>query len=136
MDKSLLPQQTDTMESALDQFEYAKPRFGLQMFSVFAGIGLVLVSVGVYSVVSYTVSQQQREIGIRMALGASAANVRQWVMVGGMRFILVGVALGLLAAFVLARVCLRPGHPTRSRNHPGPCRTRRLLSPLPPRHQS
>ena len=101
MDKSLLPQQTDTMESALDKYEYAKPRFGLQIFSVFAGIGLLLVSVGVYSVVSYTVSQQHREIGIRMALGATAANVRQWVMISGMRFILVGVGFGLVAAFIL-----------------------------------
>jgi putative ABC transport system permease protein len=103
MDKSLLPQRTDTMESSLDQFEYAKPRFGLQIFSVFAAIGLVLVSVGVYSVVSYTVSQQHREIGIRMALGATAVDVRRWVMVGGMRFILAGVVLGLFAAFTLLR---------------------------------
>jgi len=64
----------------------------------------VLVSVGVYSVVSYTVSQQHREIGIRMALGATAANVRQWVMIGGMRFILVGVCIGLFAAFILLRL--------------------------------
>ncbi len=104
MDKSLLPQQTDTMEASLDQYEYAQPRFGLQMFAVFAAIGLMLVSVGVYSVVSYTVSQQHREIGIRMALGATASNVRRWVMVGGMRFILVGVGVGLLAAFALLRL--------------------------------
>ena len=44
------------------------------------------------------------EIAIRMALGATAANVRQWAMIGGMRFILVGVAFGVLAAFVLMRL--------------------------------
>jgi putative ABC transport system permease protein len=104
MDKSVLPQQTNTMEESLDLFQYAQPRFGLELFSVFAGIGLILVSVGVYSVVSYTVSQQHREIGIRMALGASAGNVRGLVMIAGLRFILLGVAVGLVAAFVLLRL--------------------------------
>ncbi len=104
MDKSVHPQQTATMEADLDQFEYAKPRFGLQIFSVFAGIGLILVAVGVYSVVSYTVSQQNKEIGIRMALGASAGSVVRLVMVGGMRFIIVGVAVGLGAAFLILRL--------------------------------
>jgi putative ABC transport system permease protein len=104
MDKSVLPQQTSTMDEALDTFEYAQPRFGLQLFSVFASVGLILVTVGVYSVVSYTVSQQHREIGIRMALGASAASVRGLVMMGGMRFIVIGVGVGLVAALALTRL--------------------------------
>ena len=104
MDKSVVPQQTNTVEEALDLFEFAKPRFGLELFAVFAAIGLILVSVGVYSVVSYTVSQQSREIGIRMALGASAGNVRNLVMRAGMRFILAGVALGIVVAFFLMRL--------------------------------
>jgi putative ABC transport system permease protein len=104
VDKSVRPQQTMTLEDALNQFQYAQPRFGLQIFSVFATVGLILVTVGVYSVVSYTVSQQSREIGIRMALGASASNVLRMVMVGGMRFILAGVAVGLLAAFLVLRL--------------------------------
>jgi putative ABC transport system permease protein len=104
MDKSVLPQQTSTMDEALDTFEYAQPRFGLQLFSVFASVGLILVTVGVYSVVSYTVSQQHREIGIRMALGASAASVRGLVMMSGMRFIVIGVGVGLVAAFALTRL--------------------------------
>jgi predicted permease len=104
MDKSVLPQQTNTMDEALDTFEYAQPRFGLQLFSVFAAVGLILVTVGVYSVVSYTVSQQSREIGIRMALGASAGNVRGLVLVSGMRFIVIGVGIGLVVAFGLMRL--------------------------------
>lgn len=104
MDKSVVPQQTNTVEEALDLFEFAKPRFGLQLFAVFAAIGLVLVSVGVYSVVSYTVSQQSREIGIRMALGAGAANVQSLMMKSGMRFILIGVVLGTAVSFFLMRL--------------------------------
>ena len=104
MDKSVLPQQTGTLTEQLDQYQYAQPRFGLQIFSVFAGIGLVLVSVGVYSVVSYTVSQQNREIGIRMALGASRNDVRGFVIGGGMRFIAVGIIAGIVASLLLLRV--------------------------------
>ncbi|HEX3682534.1 MAG TPA: ABC transporter permease [Bryobacteraceae bacterium] len=103
-DKSVRPQQTMTLEDALNQFQYAQPRFGLEIFSVFAAVGLILVTVGVYSVVSYTVSQQSREIGIRMALGASTSNVLRQVMGGGMRFILIGVGVGLVAAFLLLRL--------------------------------
>ncbi len=104
MDKSVLPQQTNTIDDALDAFVYAQLRFGLQLFTVFACIGLILVTVGVYSVVSYTVSQQNREIGIRMALGASTGNVRTMVMMAGMRFIAIGVAIGLVVAFFLMRL--------------------------------
>jgi len=92
------------METALDENEFAKPRFALQIFSVFAVIGLALVSVGVYSVVSYSVSQQNREIGIRLALGATRNSVLGLVMFSGMRLILAGVGIGLLAAFVILRV--------------------------------
>ncbi|HEY7304013.1 MAG TPA: ADOP family duplicated permease [Bryobacteraceae bacterium] len=104
IDKGVVPQQTNTLDETLDLFEFSKPRFGLQLFSVFAAIGLILVTVGVYSVVSYTVSQQSREIGIRMALGATGSDVRGWVMRSSMRFIVIGVALGILAAFFLMRI--------------------------------
>ena len=103
-DKSVVPQQTSTVEESVDLFELSKPRFGLELFAVFAAIGLMLVSVGVYSVVSYTVSQQTREIGIRMALGASVTNVRRLVMRSGMRFILAGVVLGMVIAFFVMRL--------------------------------
>src|SRR5438874_9997348 len=74
------------------------------MFSVFALIGLLLVSVGVYSVVSYTVSQQVREIGIRMALGGTRKHVRNWVLAHGMRFVAIGIACGAAVAFALLRL--------------------------------
>jgi putative ABC transport system permease protein len=104
LDKTVHPQQTMTLETALNQFQYAQPRFGLQIFSVFAAVGLILVTVGVYSVVSYTVSQQNREIGIRMALGASTGNVLRSVMLAGMRFIVLGMLVGLLASFLIMRL--------------------------------
>ncbi len=104
MDRNLLPQQTNTVEESVNQFELAQPRFGLQMFSAFAAIGLLLVSVGVYSVVSYTVSQQLREIGIRMALGGTRTHVRNWVLASGMRFILIGIVCGFGIALVLLRL--------------------------------
>jgi ABC-type antimicrobial peptide transport system permease subunit len=93
-----------TLAYVLEANEYARPRFRLVLFSVFAAIGLVLVSVGVYSVMSYTVTQQRREIGIRMALGANAREVRSMVLTAGLRWILVGIGIGILFAFMVARV--------------------------------
>jgi putative ABC transport system permease protein len=74
------------------------------LFAVFAGIGLVLVTVGVYSVISYTVSQQSHEIGIRMALGATPGNVRGQVLMSGLRFIGIGIAVGLVLTVITGRV--------------------------------
>lgn len=104
LDRTVIPQQMVTMDYILEVGQYARPRFGLVLFSVFAAIGLVLVTIGVYSVVSWTVTQQQHEIGIRMALGASAANVRAMVLAGTLRVVLAGVAAGLVLAWVVARV--------------------------------
>jgi putative ABC transport system permease protein len=104
MDRNLVPQQTTTIQVQLDLFEFAQPKFSLTLFSVFAAIGLVLVSVGVYSVISYTVSQQSHEIGIRMALGATPGNVRGQVMMAGLRFILIGIGVGLVLTVVVGRV--------------------------------
>ena len=104
LDRSVVPQGTTTLESALEVSTYARPRFGLMLFSVFAGIGLLLVSLGVYSVISYSVSQQAREIGIRMALGASPRDVRSQVVAAGLGFILMGVGIGMLFVFLVGRV--------------------------------
>ncbi len=104
LDRSVIPQQIMSMDSILEIGQYARPRFGLVLFSVFAGIGLVLVTVGVYSVVSWTVTQQRHEIGIRMALGASASDVRGLVLKGTLRFVLMGVAAGSVLAWVVGRV--------------------------------
>jgi len=104
LDRSVIPQQIMTMDDILEISQYARPRFGLLLFSVFAGIGLVLVTIGVYSVVSWTVTQQRHEIGIRMALGASSNNVRSLVLTSTLRFVLMGIAAGMALAWVVGRV--------------------------------
>lgn len=95
---------TGSLEGYLRQFSYAGPQFGLVLLSVFASVGLVLVSIGIYSVISYTVSRQTHEIGIRMALGAGAHNVLGMVLKMGLRLIALGVVLGLAASLAGSRL--------------------------------
>lgn len=104
VDRNVAVTQLRPLEDFLSDYVYAQPRFVLLVLSVFAGVGLVLVSVGVYSVISYTVSRQTREIGIRMALGASQGNVTGMVLRMGLGLLAVGVAVGLGASFAVNRV--------------------------------
>jgi putative ABC transport system permease protein len=71
---------------------------------VFAGVGLLLCAIGIYGVLAYSVARRTREIGIRMAVGAQRGDVLRMVMVEGVRLVLVGVVVGLLAAFWLTRL--------------------------------
>jgi putative ABC transport system permease protein len=93
-----------TLTDYLKMLSYAEPRFSLIIFGVFAGLGLVLAVVGVYSVIGYTVSQRTREIGIRMALGADRATVLWMVVRTGFRLLAIGLVAGLLASFGVSRV--------------------------------
>jgi predicted permease len=104
VDRNVALTNTGTLNNFLKQFSYAEPRFSLVLLGVFAGVGLLLVAIGVYSVIAYTVSRQTHEIGIRMALGASRADVVRMVVRMGLRLIAIGVALGLLASFGVGRV--------------------------------
>jgi len=79
-------------------------RFNVLLLGAFAGLALVLAAVGIYGVLSCTVRRRVREIGIRMALGASHSDVLRLVVADGMKPILLGVALGLAAALALSRV--------------------------------
>jgi len=88
----------------LTQFSYAEPRFGLVVLGSFATVGLVLVTLGVFSVVAYTVSRQTHEIGIRMALGASRTDVLRMVLRLGARLTGGGILLGLASSLAVTRV--------------------------------
>ena len=79
-------------------------RFNMLLLACFAGLALVLAAVGIYSVLSYTVRRRVREIGIRIALGASRQDVVRMILTDGLKPILLGVALGLAAALALSRV--------------------------------
>jgi putative ABC transport system permease protein len=104
VDRGVAVTMTGTLKGYLTQFSYAEPRFSLVLLGVFAGLGLLLVAIGVYSVIAYTVSCQTYEIGIRMALGARRGNVLRLVVWMGLRLLLVGLTIGLLASIATTRV--------------------------------
>jgi len=81
----------------------ASERLNLTLLSLFAGIALVLAIVGIYGVMSYSVTQRTHEIGIRMAIGARPRDVFKMILGHGMKLALIGVGLGLVGAFILTR---------------------------------
>ena len=105
-----------TMDDIIAQ-SVSPQRFNLILLGVFAALALVLAAVGIYSVLSYTVRRRVREIGIRMALGASHSAVLRMVLADGLKPILLGVAIGLGSAFALSRLVsslvfgIRPSDP-------------------------
>jgi predicted permease len=95
---------TGSLEGYIRQFSYAGPRFGFLLMGIFSCIGLILVTLGVYSVLAYTTAQRTQEIGIRMALGAQGSEVQSMVIGMGLRLVGIGVVLGVVVSIALGRV--------------------------------
>jgi len=92
-----------TMEAVVAD-SLGQRRFAMQVVGLFGVLALLLASIGIYGVMAFSVNQRTREIGIRMALGASRATIMSWVLRQGLVLIVVGVVTGLLAAFALMRL--------------------------------
>jgi predicted permease len=92
-----------TMDEILSE-EVAQRRIGMTLLAAFAALALALASLGIYGVLSYSVTQRTQEIGIRMALGAGSKDVLRMVLADGMRLAAAGVAIGLGASFALTRL--------------------------------
>lgn len=91
------------IDDLLDQ-QVAQPRFNMALFSAFAGTALVLAMAGIYSVLSYSVAQRTREIGVRIALGAGSADISRLILSAGARLLLIGTATGVAISLGLAQI--------------------------------
>ena len=101
VDSNAAVSRSGSIKNLLAEEVYTRPRFGLITIAVFAGMGLALVVIGIFSVMAYTVALQTHEIGVRMALGAQQGNVLKMVLWKALRLISVGVLLGVLASLGL-----------------------------------
>jgi putative ABC transport system permease protein len=93
-----------TLENRVSQGLYAGPRFGFLLMTIFGCIGLILVTVGVYSVLAYSTTRRTQEIGIRMALGAERMHVLEMVVRTGLVLVMAGMGVGIAISLALARV--------------------------------
>jgi len=103
LDKDLALYDVRTMQQLVSR-SLSMRRFSVLLLVIFAGLALLLAAVGIYGVMAYSVAQRSHEMGIRMALGARAADVRGLVVRQTMRLAFIGVVIGLAAAFALTRV--------------------------------
>jgi predicted permease len=92
-----------TMETRVDE-SLARPRFAMTLLTVFAGVALVLAAVGIYGVMAYLVAQSTRELGIRIALGATERGVLGFVFLQGLAVATIGLTAGVVGAWLLTRL--------------------------------
>jgi predicted permease len=98
-----LPVSVDTMRQRVSQLE-ARPRFDAALLSLFAALGLLLATIGIYGVIAFLVTQRTQEIGVRMALGAGTGDVLRLITGKGLLLIVTGSGLGIAAALGLSRL--------------------------------
>jgi predicted permease len=103
LDPNLAPLITDRLQDQIDEISYSQ-RLAVTLVAIFGAMALFLAAIGLYAVVSYTVSQGTRELGLRMALGAGAKDLMRQVMSRGLLLTASGVAIGAVAAIVLTRL--------------------------------
>ena len=103
VDRSVSLTDTSSLETYLQRFDYASPEFSLVTFGVFGGIGFLLANVGIFGLMAYTVSVQSHEIGVRLALGARQMSIVTIIISKGMKLIMTGSLIGLLASYFLTR---------------------------------
>jgi putative ABC transport system permease protein len=104
IDRNVALRQPDTLDNLLQMFAYAQPRFTLLVLGIFAVTGTLLVAIGLFSVMAYTVTCQSREIAVRIALGAQQGQVMRVVLSLGFRLLALGVGIGLLASVASTRL--------------------------------
>jgi putative ABC transport system permease protein len=116
LDKDLPVDRLTPMETYVGE-GLAQARFSLILMAALGGLALVLAAVGIFGVISYSVSQRAREFGIRLALGEDPESTRRSVVLGGMRLVMLSIGIGLVASFGLTRVLagllyqVEPGDP-------------------------
>ncbi len=103
IDRDLPVSNVNTMQQLVAQ-SLSQRRFAMLLLGIFAGLALLLAGVGIYGVISYSVTQRTQEIGVRMALGARAADVLKLVVGQGMAMTSIGIGVGLIASVALTRL--------------------------------
>jgi len=103
LDPTLAPYAADRLQEQVDQRGYTQ-RLAVTLLAIFGGMALFLAAIGLYAVMSYSVSQRTHELGLRMALGADAGNLLRLVLSHGLRLTTAGVIVGAITALTLTRL--------------------------------
>jgi len=103
LDKDLALGKPNTLDEVLGE-ETQQPRFNMALFSSFAFLGLALAAIGIYSVISYNVTQRVQEIGVRMALGATRGDVLRLILLMVAKVASLGLAVGLIGSLLVERL--------------------------------